>query len=478
MKGDNIFEAMSFIDPELIADADAYSKIHEKVVESCRKKRRIKWMSSFAAAMVSIVLSIVIIVNSGVDTVLTSYAISTPNYPQMSKYPSAYNSEEYNNWRNDIKKQWQYYNAGDNLDEFFIKSIQAILLEVADSNAVYSPVNIYMALSMLAEISSGETRKQILDILGSESIEELRTQAYSVWNACYRNDGLTDSRIANSVWLNQNVQYNGSTVNTLSSQYYASVFQGDMGSQKYSECYREWMKKETGGLLDDMINELSFDKYTTVALASTLYFETNWHSKFDKKDNSKRIFHTVDKDVECDFMNTSYIGDYYYGNDFSSVCKRLENDGEMYMILPDEGVSVSELLTDEEVLSFLFTQWEWEKQATCNINLALPKFDISMKKEISSDLTEMGITDCFDSQKADLTKLFSNGGNTYLQKAEHGARIIVDENGCKGSAYTSLMDAGASFPDETVDFTLDRPFIFVITGPDGLPLFIGIVNQP
>lgn len=35
-------------------------------------------------------------------------------------------------------------------------------------NMVCSPVNVYIALSMLAETASGETRKQILDALGAE----------------------------------------------------------------------------------------------------------------------------------------------------------------------------------------------------------------------------------------------------------------------------------------------------------------------
>ncbi len=477
MKSDNIFEAMSFIDQAFIEDA-GNEENDKKAIRTYTKKRIIKWFGSFAAATVAIVLSIVIILNSGAGTVLTAYAISTPAYPEMARYPSVYFGEEYDNWRNDIMKQKKYYGAGKNLDGFFISSVKSILTEASDENAVYSPVNIYMALSMLAEISSGETRKQILDVLGAESIEELRVQAHSVWNACYRDDGLTVSRMANSIWLNEDVQYNSSTVNTLSSQYYASVFQGDMGSQKYSECYREWIKKETGGLLDDMIDGLSFDKYMTIALSSTLYFKTNWHNKFEKEDISKGSFHTTNKDVECDFMYSYEYGSYYYGNNFSSVSKMLENDGAMYMILPDEGVSVSELLTDEEALSFMFTLWEWESKATCYINLYLPKFDVSMKKDIVSDLSEMGIEDCFDSKKADLTNLFANGGNTCLKKAEHGARVIVDENGCKGAAFTTLMDAGAAPSGEIVDFVLDRPFIFVITSPDGLPLFIGVVNQP
>jgi len=29
-----------------------------------------------------------------------------------------------------------------------------------------------------------------------------------------------------------------------------------------------------------------------------------------------------------------------------------------------------------------------------------------------------------------------------------------------------------------VDFVLDRPFLFCITGDSGLPLFVGIVNCP
>ena len=42
-----------------------------------------------------------------------------------------------------------------------------------------------------------------------------------------------------------------------------------------------------------------------------------------------------------------------------------------------------------------------------------------------------------------------------------------------------MMEAGGAMPNaDEVDFVADRPFIFVITGFDGLPLFIGIVNQP
>ena len=32
--------------------------------------------------------------------------------------------------------------------------------------------------------------------------------------------------------------------------------------------------------------------------------------------------------------------------------------------------------------------------------------------------------------------------------------------------------------EQEIDFILDRPFLFAITSQDGLPLFVGVVNQP
>ena len=50
----------------------------------------------------------------------------------------------------------------------------------------------------------------------------------------------------------------------------------------------------------------------------------------------------------------------------------------------------------------------------------------------------------------------------------------------EAAAYT-IIDAAAGAaapPDDTVEFTVDRPFVFAITGPAGLPLFVGVVNNP
>lgn len=46
-------------------------------------------------------------------------------------------------------------------------------------------------------------------------------------------------------------------------------------------------------------------------------------------------------------------------------------------------------------------------------------------------------------------------------------------------AYTVMVACGAALPpDERVEFTLDRPFLFAVTGESGEILFAGIVNTP
>ena len=52
--------------------------------------------------------------------------------------------------------------------------------------------------------------------------------------------------------------------------------------------------------------------------------------------------------------------------------------------------------------------------------------------------------------------------------------VAIDEEGVTAAAYTAMSASDAAMPPEDeVDFVLDRPFLFVLTNEDGLPLFAG-----
>ena len=56
---------------------------------------------------------------------------------------------------------------------------------------------------------------------------------------------------------------------------------------------------------------------------------------------------------------------------------------------------------------------------------------------------------------------------------------MIDEEGCVAAAYTvMILKATGAAPEDEIDFVLDQPFIFMIESEVGLPLFVGVVNQP
>ena len=365
------------------------------------------------------------------------------------------------------------------LNPFFADSIRQFLADSEGRNKIYSPINVYMALGMLAEVTEGESREQVLTLLGLSSVEDLRSQAYMIWNANYLNDGANTSILASSLWLNEDVNFIQSTLDSLAQNYYASTYQGVMGSDELNRALQRWLNEQTGGLLGEQASDVSLDDDTVMALATTINFHARWNDEFFPEATQSGVFHGTDGDVDCDFMHEDQSM-YYWGEKFSAVVKYLQSDGNMWFILPDEGVSVDELLQDEQAMEFILgNKYEWENNEFVTVHLSVPKFDVSSDIDLTSGLKALGVTDVFDPAISDFTPMTSDTGEIYLSQAEHAARVKIDEKGCTAAAYTVMAAAGSAMPpEEEIDFVLDRPFIFLITGAGDLPLFVGIVNRP
>ena len=150
----------------------------------------------------------------------------------------------------------------------------------------------------------------------------------------------------------------------------------------------------------------------------------------------------------------------------------------MCFLLPDEGKTVDDLLEDSEVMDFILANGDWGNSKDLTVHQRIVKFDVSSQLNLSEGLQALGVTDVFDAAASDFSPLTGMDG-LFLSQATHGARVAIDEEGCTAAAFTVMMACGAAEPpEEEIDFTLDRPFVFAITGEDGLPLFIGVVNQP
>ena len=420
------------------------------------------------------------------------YQLAAAQYPQMAQYPDESKfikldgdfdsegfSEVFDAWQTDRRKQLdQSKEYTDALDGYLRAVIPQLLTGGTGENKACSPINIYMALAMLAEITDGESRAQLLALLGSSNLDALRAEAAAVWNANYCDDGAVTSILASSLWLSDQINFKQETMDALAQYYYASSFRGEMGSAAFDRALQEWINQQTGGLLEEQASGLTMDKETILALATTIYFRAKWDGEFSEERTSPDTFHARSGDMTCDFMHQGGTNTYYWSDRFSAVAKRLENSGAMWFLLPDEGVTPEELLADEATLDFLLSGGESAESKYLIVNLSVPKFDIASDLDLTDSLKKMGIADVFDPAVADFSPM-TDDTEAYLSQAKHAARVAIDEEGVTAAAYTVMMMGGAGAPpEEEVDFVLDRPFVFAITGVDGLPLFVGVVHQP
>lgn len=451
-ESEKLFDAVGRVDDGLVEDA---------LDGSVKKKRKWpRWTGAVAAALaVAILCGVLFGRGSG-------YAIALADYPKTS-----------------VRKSIDLREYAPALRDYLTASIPALLSGEAGENQVCSPVNVYMALSLLAEATAGETREQILSLLGAADIETARERAGLLWRMNYQDEKQGKCVLANSLWLARGVGYDRDTLETLAEAYYASSYRGEMGSEGMDKALRTWLSDQTGGLLKEQADGLSLDDDTLLALVSTVYFSGKWAKAFSEKGTRPDVFHAAAGDLQCDFMHRDLQDACYWGERFSAVSLRfLDMDGcAMWLILPDEGVTPEELLRDEQALAFLsadrLTRWGWEEQKRVEIHLSLPKFDVCAGPQLMEALRALGVTDALDPYAADFSPMTDEA--LYVSQASHAARVRIDEEGCEAAAFTVLgMPTEAMPPDEEIDFTLDRPFLFAITGPDGLPLFVGIVNTP
>lgn len=374
---------------------------------------------------------------------------------------------------------------------FFESSTREILSAHNGGNQVYSPLNLYMALSMAAEITGGSTRGQILDLLGAPDIEALREQSGDIWLSSSFSMYGSQTDLNNSFWLNNSIDYKQETLNILADSHFAESFSGQPGTEEYNGLLRDWTNEKTHDLLADSVEGLSMEPDMLMVLMSTVYFKGTWADAFDEGLTAEDTFHAPDGDIRCGFMHSSRQGVYYRGEHFGAAKLHTTGGERMTFILPDEDSGIDQLLGEGSGL-WDFFGWlirrgsdinvpDWESSSGALINLSLPRFDVSSDNELTELLKVLGLTEMFDPEAGDFGPLTQEDIPAYISEVNHAARVMVDEEGCTAASYVEMyaeaMGAVAP-PEEEIDFTLDRPFILLIETRDGMPLFAGVVNRP
>lgn len=423
-------------------------------------------------------------VSENLQTQVTALAV--PEYPQMAPYPTVdpdhFDSEKYEQerqlWQKSVDAQRAEPGYADSLLNFWHTSVKTFLGKEDEQNKLFSPLNLYMALGLMSQVTGGSTQAEILNVIGAPDGETAREQLLDVWNAQYRDDGAASVLLANSLWLNNVLTYDQDTLDQLAEYGKAAVFSGVPGSEEMDEAYRTWLTEQTDGLLQEQTGSAALSPELVLGIASAVNYHAKWDREFSESQTRNRIFYGTDT-KEVPFLHRDAPQDYFRGEDFEAVSLDLKNGGgRMWLLKPGSGISPESLLSSKETFRFLMDPFAWDQRQIVMVHFAMPKFDISNSTDLQEGLQALGVQEVFDSEKADFTPLLKTDARISLSSANHAVRFAADEEGITAVSYVELqMEGEGRPPEKEVAFILNHPFLFVLTGSDGLPLFAGILNE-
>lgn len=431
------------------------------------------------------------------DVEINAEPLCYVEYPKWAEYP---NIEDFENldvdgyffYNPEYDKKLNEYNAGvrerrklaKNINEysnFYKTSAREILGSADGENMVYSPLALYEALSMLAEITDGSTRDEVLEVLDSPDIETQRDRAQTLFVSNYSE--ATGSMVlpAASLWINVDYPYNKEAVDSLAFNYFAESYLFDGYDESSTARIQNWINEKTRGLLKEAVEGVELTPDSILNICTTLYFNGRWSDWFYKDYTEEMTFHSPSGDITTDFMYKQESGSLFLGSNFTAVINSFENDGGlMYFILPNEGETVDNVLASDEYLDFVFSRSSWDNfdYVDAIVHQRIPKFDIPSDVSLNEALENLGIKKVF-SNSGDFSNLISEDYHVFVSQVQHAARIKIDEDGCEAAAFVEVPADEAAMPSpKEVYFTADRPFIIVIKTDTNQPLFMGVVNNP
>lgn len=381
-------------------------------------------------------------------------------------------------------KPMQFNGSYEALNQFSYRFFQE---NMEEENPVLSPVSAYTALSMVGLGAQDSTKEEFTAVLGDNT--DITTICDNLMTTLSTTSENTTVTLANSAWINDNFTVYDSWLADMDAVMHSEVFHTNLSDPAIVGNVNEWVKRNTNGLIETMTDR-PFDANTSLVLFNTIYFKAKWENSFDTEAVYEDAFYSeAGNELRTQIMHKESTMQ-YIANDFAEGVilpyRTVQDaDGNFAFValkpIEEEGTirDVCEQLTDTVINDMI------ANQQMIQVNLKLPKYEISFDRELNQSLVNMGLQSAFDVASANFkgigeSSLGQSQNNLYIDLVRQKAKIIVDEEGTEAAAATGIMMRfNAARPEEAKDVWFDRPFLYMVMDMDKeIPLFIGIFDNP
>jgi serpin B len=362
----------------------------------------------------------------------------------------------------------------------------------AGQNLAISPYSIAVALAMTANGAAGETRAQLEAGIGGIAVEQanpglaaLTTHVESLAGTRQKSDGEQaeiELDAANALFGQRGVAWEQPFLEALAADYGAGMrvvdFEG--ATEEARAAVNAWTAEQTRDRIPAILPPGSVDALTRLALVNTLYLKAPWETPFEESLTEDAGFTLLDGSVVS--VPTMHAGpdplEVAEGPGWQAV--RIPYAGRelaMTVVLPDEGryADVEADLVANGAAAYLEVPL---RDAPLSVRVALPRWTFRTEAPLHEALVGLGVEAPFDPRAADFSAM-TDDADLYVGGVFHQVFVAVDEEGTEAAAATAVVMQDESAPVVDVDFTVDRPFLFVVHDVEhGTPLFLGRVLDP
>lgn len=354
------------------------------------------------------------------------------------------------------------------------------------TNVFFSPYSIHQALGLLYIGAAGDTRTQLGRLLGATGDDAADGAAMLALAEALRPRELEDGTAfalssSNGVFAQEGHAFRPEYFGAVEATFPGAEIRA-LDYARDAEAARaeinDWVSAETAGTIPSLIEPGVLTALTRLVLANAVYFKAGWTDPFRAELTEDATFTLSDEtEVTVPFMHQIRRYAYAEGPEFQAVrIPYLGHQVSAVIVLPRPGYAdLVESFFSPEVLN------QGLAEATlAEVDLRLPKFQLSPSLPLGDNLKALGLTDAFDPQEADFSGM-DGTRDLSVSNALHKAFVKVDEEGTEASAATAIVMGVTSMPApvERVTMTVDRPFLFLLRDDaTGTLLFMGRIADP
>ncbi|HTA38951.1 MAG TPA: serpin family protein [Candidatus Acidoferrales bacterium] len=359
-----------------------------------------------------------------------------------------------------------------NYDAFGMGLLRRLTGAQPSTNVFISPVSIGVALAMAADGAAGSTRSGMLQTLGlTTDVAGANQELIAALHA----NGDAKIGLANAIWLRSDIPPSPSYVSLLAKNYGAQAQAVDFASPQTAETINAWVKTNTLGLIDHLIDRTSPTDFAY--LTNALAFQAKWSQPFKADGTHPHPFTNADgTSVTVSMMQQVANFSTANGDGYDMVRMPYGNGGfAAYVLLPKTNSAVALL---QHLTAATFDQ-NVKTLKSEHIALSLPRFTIAYHVGLIPELKAMGMSAAF-SDAANFSAMHAPPPQLRISSVEHATYLRVDEDGTTAAAATSvgmsLMAMRVEKPPRPI--VVDHPFVFALRDErSGTLLFIGAIRK-